>query len=77
MTPSPLIHDCPRTNRCRSRSTGNARTRAKSPILPTLDAQTLLQNATPDPRSPYSSADQSSQPLQSKLFNLVAAAKFP
>jgi len=56
MTPSPLTHDCPRTNRPRWRSTVNARIRDKPPILPTLEPQTSLPKVTPARQSAYSPA---------------------
>ena len=49
MTPSPLTHDRPRTNRSRRRSTGNARARARPPILSALTPQTSPRNATASP----------------------------
>ena len=73
MTPSPLIDDHPRTNRSRSRSTGNVRTRARSLILPARAPQTSLPKVTP-PRAPAKTA---LKPLQSKLIKPAAAAKSP
>ena len=65
MTPSPLTHHRPRTNRSRRRSTGNACALAESPILPDLTPQTSPRNATPTRQSPCSPAQRSPQPLQS------------
>ena len=75
MTPSPLTHDCPRTNRPRWRSTVNARIRDKPPILPTLEPQTSLPKVTPARPSASSPAKRSPKPLQSKLIKPAAATK--
>jgi hypothetical protein len=77
MMPSPSINDCARTNRSRRRSTGNACARAKPPILPADPPQTSPRNAPPAPQSPYSPAERSLQPLQSRMNNAVTAAKSP
>ena len=77
MTPSPLTHDCPRTNRPRWRSTVNARIRDKPPILPTLEPQTSLPKVTPARQSAYSPAKRSPKPPQSKLIKPAAATKSP
>ena len=77
MTPSPLIDDRTRTNRSRRRSTGNARARARSQFLSALTPQTSPRNAPPARQSPYSQAERSPQPLQSKLIKPAAATKSP
>jgi hypothetical protein len=49
MTPSPLINDRTRINRSPRCSTGNARARAKPPILSTLTPQIAAQRAAGPP----------------------------
>ena len=47
MTPSPLTHDRPHTNRSRGHSTANVHPRARPPILSALTPQTSPQRAGP------------------------------
>jgi hypothetical protein len=49
MTPSPLTHDCPHTNRSRRHSTANVHPRARPPILSALTPQTSPQRAAGPP----------------------------
>jgi len=49
MTPSPLTHDCPHTNRSRRHSTANVHLRARPPILSALTPQTSPQRAAGPP----------------------------
>ena len=76
MTPSPLIDDRTCTNRSRRRSTGNARARAKPPFLSAFTPQASPRN-TPPARWPYSPAQRSPHPLQSKPIKPTAATKSP
>ena len=77
MIPSPLINDRTPTNGPRRRSTGNAGTRDKSPILPVLQPQTSPRNAPPAFQATHSPAKRSLQPLQSTLIKPAAAPKSP
>jgi hypothetical protein len=77
MTPSPLTQDCPHTNRSRRHSSANVHPRARPPILSALTPQTSPRNAPPVHRSPYSPAEPSPQPRQSKPINPDAATKSP
>ena len=77
MISPPLIDDRTRTNRSRRRSTGNARARVRPPILSALTPKTSRRNAPPARQSPYSPAERSYQPLQSKLIKPAAATKSP
>jgi hypothetical protein len=77
MTPSPLIDDRTRTSRSRRGSTGNARARARAPILSALTPKTSPRNAPPARQSPYSPAERLPQPLQSKLIKPAVATKSP
>jgi hypothetical protein len=77
MTPSPLTHDCPRTNRSRWRSTGNARTRGKPPILPALEPQMSLPPKVAQPVGRrIRSAKRALKPLQSKLIKPAAGPSY-
>jgi hypothetical protein len=73
MTPSFLIDEHPLTNRSRSRSTGNVRTRARSLSLPARAPQTSLPKLT----TAHAPAKKAPKPLQSNLINPVVAAKSP
>ena len=77
MIPSPLINDRTPTNGPPRRSTGNAGTRDKSPILPVLQPQTSPRNAPPACQATHSPAKRSLQPLQSTLIKPAAAPKSP
>jgi hypothetical protein len=77
MMPSPSIDHRPRTNRSRSRSAGNARTRARCSILCARAPQMSLPKLTPAPQSPYAPAKQVPKPIHSKFIKSAAAAKSP
>jgi hypothetical protein len=77
MTPSPLPQDCPHTNPSRRHSTANVDPRARLPIWSALTPQTSPCNAPPVRQPPYSPAEPSPQPLQSKLINPGATPKSP
>jgi hypothetical protein len=77
MTPSPLPHDWPHTNRSRRHLTATVHPRGRPPILSARTPQTSPRNAASVRQSPYSPAEPSPQPLQSKLINPGVATKSP
>ena len=77
MMPSPSIDDRPPTNRSRSRSTGNVRTRARRSILRHRRSQTSLPKITSARASLYGPAKPTPKPLEFTLIKSAAAAKSP